>query len=269
MSNSQETLRELDRVEDRIRQHLQVVKEPILLVEGPDDQQILELHLPNVSIFAADGKVNALRATDSLESWKMQFMTVIDRDFDSTEELSAHVYPYDRRDLESMLIGLGVLALVLQHQGSSEKLSNLGGPDALVERLEGLAVPAASLRHRNAQEEYGLIFDEVDLGSKVVLASLEFQTRSYCAALLSKSRVSIAIDRMLEIAAEDLPDLHGPRGKDVVALAGASLRRIAGSLPSAAATESVLTGQLHSSAGLALSKSDWLTKLCDRLIPIP
>lgn len=265
-TSSRTTLRQLDKVEDRIRQHLQVVQNSVLLVEGPDDKAVLEPHFEDVSIFSADGKVNVLRAAESLEGWNIaRFTAVVDRDFGWEEPISKHILPYERRDLESMLIGLGVLAIVLNHQGSREKLGEIGGSANLVKQLENMAEPVASLRHRNAQEGYGLNFVNVDIASKVKTATLDFEIRSYCTALLAKSQASVPLNRLLEIAGDELPDAHGPRGKDVVSLAGAALRRFAGALPTAAVTESVLTGQLHSSAGLVLSTSEWLISLRQRL----
>ncbi|WP_382304510.1 hypothetical protein [Herbiconiux sp. UC225_62] len=270
MSDTSSSLRELDRVEDRIRQQRQWTDSPVLLVEGPDDLNVLRQHLPGVSIFPADGKANALRAVRSLQAWNIEdVLAVVDRDFDDpsqTQDIEGRLHPYARRDLEGMLIGLGVLAHVLEHQGSAAKLTACGGSEALVARLEEIAAPLTSLRDHNARHNYGLSFDGTDFVGKVDLRTLDFRMQAYCAALISRSETEVQIDTLVQAAATAVADDLGPRGKDVIALAGVALRRVAGSLAHAAVDEPVLTGQLHSSAGFLLSKDEWLSELKDRLI---
>ncbi|MEQ8835379.1 MAG: hypothetical protein RID07_01090, partial [Lacipirellulaceae bacterium] len=60
-------------------------------------------------------------------------------------------------------------------------------------------------------------------------------------------------------------DGRGPRGRDVVCLAGVALRHAIGSLRAAACEEKVLTPQLRSSAALLLERSEWLSRLKSEL----
>lgn len=268
---SSNSLRELDRVEDRLRQHRQVVNAPIVIVEGPDDQLVLKKHIEPSIIFPADGKRNVLRAIRALSNWGESALTaIIDVDFDdSTElaELADLVYPYEKRDLEGMLIALGVLASVLEHQGSSAKLKGCGGTDQLINRLVHEIAPVTAMRHANGRARLGLAFDRVKVGDKMQASTLKLGLTNYCAALLQASETEVdqaTLDAAIAEYADD--DALGPRGRDVVEVAGVALRRVAGSLQAAAATEEVLTRQVHSSSGLALSTSDWIDGLKRRIL---
>lgn len=262
----QPSLRELDSVADRIRQHRQVYERPVLIVEGPEDRLVLGPHLEGVDIFPADGRTNALDAASRLHAWSIEdFVAVYDRDFlPLADSIEMQAHPYDGRDLEHMLVGLGVLALVIDHQGSAAKLAQAGGSSALVERLIQIVEPVTKLRSANARHNLGLRFDDVDLASKIDLRTLTLKVISLHSALLAASDVVLAPSELLaEVGA--VPDGLEPRGKDVVSAAGVALRRVAGSLPSAVADVAVLTAQLHSSAGLALERSSWMARLRAKL----
>ncbi|WP_454299553.1 hypothetical protein [Salana multivorans] len=240
-----------------------------MLVEGPADLLVLKQHLVGAEIFPSAGKSNVLRALHLLSDWgDPAVIGVVDADFDDPADLAAldgRIWPYDERDLEAMLIGLGVLSLVLEHQGSSEKLTKYGGVEKLVRRLVEIVEPVTALRSVNSRERWGLAFDRVSIADKIDRRTLELKIDGYCAALIRAS--SAAPDNTAVSAAcrADLPDNLGPRGRDVLEAAGVALRRIAGTLPAAASTESVLAGQLHSSAGLALASSRWLKDLKQRI----
>ncbi|MEQ8837787.1 MAG: hypothetical protein RID07_13360, partial [Lacipirellulaceae bacterium] len=129
------SVRELDRVEDRIRQHRQVEARPILIVEGPDDLHLLRGHLPDVAIFPADGRRNVVRATETLRASSVcGIRGLIDADFEAIPD-EGWVLTYEARDLEGMLIRLGVLSNLLEHAGSSEKIATEGGAETVVGRL--------------------------------------------------------------------------------------------------------------------------------------
>lgn len=267
MSSTTNSLRGLDVIADRIRQHRQVSKAHIVLVEGPDDELVLQDHLEGVDIFPSDGKRNVMRAIDQLVGWGFRDVTgVVDRDFDGFDaRLDDVVFPYEGRDLESMLVGIGVLAKLLAHAGSRAKIEAAGGPDQLVARLISVAAPVAAIRAASHERGWGLAFDDVDLQGKVDLRTLELNLHAYCAALQSKSDTDASIVMLEEAGTAGSTDELGPRGKDTLAVAGVALRRVAGSLAAAAATEAILVPQLHSSAGLALSSSAWLEQLLARL----
>lgn len=260
------SMREFDRVEDRLRQHRQVEVSPIILVEGPTDILLLKQHISPNLIFVADGKGNALRAVNALHNWGISGVrAVVDADFD---EASSVQYPpgvlfYEKRDLEGMLISFGVLGIVLEHQGSAAKIRKAGGATDLVERLIQAAMAVAEIRWANARESWGLRFDSVDLSSKVDRRTLRLNLNGYVAALVQASDTIASIDDVLGAVSGGNLDGRGPRGRDAVAIAGVALRSKVGSLPVAAVGEEVLSGQLRSSAAFMLETSTWMMALRD------
>lgn len=264
-----ESLRDLDRVEDRIRQHWQVDKRPVLAVEGPADFLVLREHLSQAVLFPADGKKNVLRAIESLGEWGLNgFRGLVDADFDEPEEgrEDYRVLLYDGRDLEGMLVEMGVLAHLLEHQGSAAKLGKLGGAERLCKQLAQEAHAVAEIRAANEREAWGLRFDSVDVAAKADRDTLKLDVKRYVSALIQASDTSVQSSVVLESVTGDSLDGRGARGRDIVAFAGVALRRKAGSLPAAATTVDVLSAQLRSSAGLALSRSKWLANLRESVI---
>lgn len=258
------SLRELDRLEDRIRQHRQVERSPILIVEGPDDILVLREHLPREIIFAADGKRNALRAMDSLGAWGfVGIRAVLDADFDEPEDgrSDPRILLYEGRDLEAMLVLLGVLARILDHQGSAAKVESLGGARELCGQLISQAHAVAEIRAANHKESWGLRFDDVDIAAKTDRRTLKIDLQRLVAALIQASDTDVSSAEVLRVVKGDTLDGRGPRGKDVLALAGLALRHKAGSLPVAATVVDVISAQLRSSAGLLVERSAWLTSI--------
>ncbi|WP_144662447.1 hypothetical protein [Paenarthrobacter nicotinovorans] len=263
-----QSIRHFDRPADRIRQHRQASNQAIVIVEGPSDVRVLRPHLDAVAFFPVDGKTNAVNCARSLKEWGFDnFICVTDKDFDDPNEFTdieiCH-HPYLLRDLEAMLIEMGVLTHVLEHLGSSDKLKSLGGAAALVSRLEELVRPVTLLRYRNSRENWGLPFDGVDLASKIVKRELTLKINNYCVALVQASGSAATVSALVSAIEEGQTDELGPRGKDVVAGAVVALRQVAGSLKHGV-DEDVLVAQLHSSCGLALSKSAWLAGLREKL----
>lgn len=268
LGNSELSLRNFDRLADRIRQHRQASDQAVLIVEGPSDQLILRDHVAAAMIFPADGKTNAVDCARTLARWETtRFVCITDRDFDDPADLrdlgDSH-FPYMSRDLESMLVGMGVLASVIEYLGSRDKLDRLGGSQALVQRLEEMVLPVAYLRYRNSRENWGLSFDDVDLASKIDRRSLTLKTENYCAALIQTSATSATIPMLTSAVLEASIDDAGARGKDIVTAAVVALRHVAGSLHHAVG-DGVLLAQLHSSSGLALASSAWLEALKNKL----
>jgi hypothetical protein len=274
MSERTPTLRELDRVEDRIRQHRQVEKSaPIILVEGTGDKNVLEPLLPDVQLFSTDGRTNALHAATKLQEWGVRnYVAVVDRDFDGDSEFEALgniVYPYLGRDLEGMLITLGALHLILRHQSSASKVEAAGGLNKVVTQILDATKPVTALRRASRLNNWGLTFDAVKLHTKVDSSSLEINVHGYCAAVLSQSTTDANLGMLKEAATIDPngddDDVASPRGRDALVVAGVALRRLLANLPAAACEEAILTAQLHSSSGLLLSQSDWLGGLRARM----
>lgn len=258
------SLRDFDRIEDRLRQHRQVHKGPILIVEGPDDILVLREHLPGEIIFAADGKRNALRAMDSFSDWGIVGVrAVLDADFDEPYggRDDPRILLYEGRDLEAMLILLGVLANVLDHQGSAAKIDRLGGARELCDQLISEAHAVAELRAANHKQAWGLRFDGVDIATKADRRTLKVDLHRLVAALIQASETDVTSAEVLMFVKGDTLDGRGPRGKDVLALAGLALRHRAGSLPVAATVVEVISGQLRSSAGMLVERSAWFSSL--------
>jgi len=261
MTTLTDSVRDLDRVEDRIRMHRQVERETILLVEGPSDALVLRPLIDNVKVFAANTKSNVYSAISALGSWGITGVRgVVDRDFDEDAEVTG-IIAWQGRDLENMLIGLGVLADVIEHQGSDVKIAKVGGAGALVDRLVKSLSEVSRLRRINTREGLGLPFDDVSLASKVSQKTLVLDFTSYLTSLLSKAGYPVQVDQLKARVSSEEDDALGPRGKDVVALAGVALRSVAGNLKAHACDEPVLSGQLRSSAQFALHSSEWIVHL--------
>lgn len=266
ISNS---LRELDRPADRIRQHRQASDEPILIVEGESDFLVLRPLLPEVEIFPADGKNNVVDTARTLISWNIdKFVCITDDDFDDGALISDldHVHhPYCGTDMEAMLISLGVLASMLEHIGSTVKLTKLGGASKLVDDLIAHVAPVTALREVSSRRAWGLPFDEVPIASKIHKTTLVLNIESYCDALRRQMDEPIEYQVLVKTARDHSYSASAFRGKDVVAAAGVALRKTAGNLPHAAADPDCLCAQLHSSSAFALSKSEWYEELRGRL----
>lgn len=262
-------IREMDSVATRIRLQRQATSNPILLVEGPGDRRILKRLLPDVEIIPADGKNNLISAAHSLMDWGvMGVVGIIDADFDDRKDmkdLSGMIVAYDMRDLEMMLISLGVLEIVLEHQGSASKIESLGGSKALAERLVSAAHPVSALRSVNRVKKFGIAFDGVGIAKKVDPKSLSLKIDSYCRALIETSDVSLGLSELKSLIESYVDDGRGPRGKDVLEFASVALRKVAGTRKLEAVAVDSLVSQLHSSCGLSLSESEWLGNLRERL----
>lgn len=263
-----ESLRDLDRLEDRIRQHRQVDKSPVLIVEGSDDLLVLRAHVERVTLFAADGKPKALAAVRALNHMgEVGVRAIVDADFDDEPDHDLHgmVHTYEGRDLEAMLISLGVLQHLLEHLGSASKLSAVGGPSAAAQLVLDSALPLAGMRYANRVNGWSLRFDAVDPTSKANKTTLTLDTRRYAASLLSVSESRAIADDVVAASAQVPPDGRGPRGKDVAAFAGLSLRTKFASLSHTAVGEELIAAQIRSSGGLALAHSRWLSSIRESL----
>ncbi|WP_163541998.1 DUF4435 domain-containing protein [Occultella kanbiaonis] len=269
MTSIASSLRQLDQLADRIRLHRQLRPDPIVIVEGPTDKLVLKEHIVASQIFPASNKNCVLATLVTLSEWGDRgAIGIVDTDFDDPsklEDFADQLYPYNSRDLEAMLIELGTLAMVLEHQGSEQKLARFGGAEKLIQLLIDAVASVTALRYANARNNWGLAFDKVKLADKFDRNTLQLKVENYCAAISRASESDADTKSIYEAALSDAPDDLGPRGRDVLEAAGVALRKVAGSLKVESTSESVLTSQLHSSAGLALSRSDWLIGLKDRL----
>lgn len=259
------SLKEFDRLADRIRQHRQGDKSPILVVEGDGDRLTLADLLEGVDIFIAGNRPTALRESKQLAAWSFdRFACVVDRDFDldleDTGPLDERLHPYEEPDLEAMLIANGALASLLEHLGSTQKLTGRGGATAVVLQLCASMRAIASLRRENAVNGWGLAFDRVDLASKIDRRTLSLNVARYCQALSATTQHSVSTQQLIEVATRADRSL-GVRGKDVVAAAGVALRQAVGSLPSAACTEDALSCTLRFGGARFLRECNWTSDL--------
>lgn len=261
-----QSMRELDRLSDRIRQHRQADPSPVLIVEGKDDELVLADHLEGVRIFRSDGRPNAVSATQDLVKWEIEkFACVVDADFEDPREHETrdHLILYERRDLEGMLISLGVLTKVLAHLGSERKLVRAGGAAAAVSMILQIVEPVTALREVNARDHLGIAFDQVDLAKKIDKNSVQLNLSSYCAALAATT--SATKQQIQNASTVRATSTLGPRGKDVLVAVGVALRKRLGSHTLAATAEEVLVANLHSSSAYALAKCEWMDNLHRRL----
>ncbi len=262
-----ESLRKYDAPADRIRLHLQSTNKKVLLVEGAESDAVLFADLlPEVAVFPTGSRTILLGvAGDLLRCGIRQFVAIPDVDFTDLpkgDTWEAVLYPYEGRDLEGMLIGLGSFHRLLRFKGSLAKIEEYGGLDCLVADLVELVTPVTRLRLLSARDGVGLCFDRVDLAGKIDTSTLEFAVANYCMSLVWASEtVGISVGEALDFAREPTFYPGPPRGKDVLTAVGCALRKVAGSLPKAAADVSVLSKDLLAVAVVDVRDSDWFDGL--------
>ncbi|MEU4472925.1 DUF4435 domain-containing protein [Micromonospora sp. NPDC023888] len=277
MPDSVASLKDLDRPADRIRQHRQADKRPVIVVEGPSDQRVLDEAMPNAyPIFPAGNRSVALSTAKQLNEWGMRaFCCVVDRDFDSevalVEAAGVPVHAYENADLEAMLSKTDGLRRLVEELGSSEKLQKIGGLSALRKILEEIVVPLSRLRSANSQQSWGLPFDDVDLASKISFRDLAFNLQGYCAALSQKRGGRPAARTLIQVAQgsdKAIRQLSCPRGstpyyrgKDLMAALGVSLRSIAGTSDKALTEGEHLTRVLRAVSAPYVVRTPWLSEL--------
>lgn len=266
-STVEPSVRDLDDVATRIRQHHQSDKRPVLLVEGPTDKMVLQRQLDTAPIFPAGNKNEVIKVFKQLTADHLiPAVGVVDADFDSTDQLCAscgRVILYDERDLESMLIRLGVLATLVNHMGSEQKLKELGGAERLIELLRDRLKPVTALRYVNSQERWGLAFDKVPLESKIDRKTLELKVTAYCDSLLGTIDSEVPRDHLITAATKKDPlDERGPRGRDLLEIVAVALRGKAGTQKTAVRElQNLLESSLHAAADKKLSETSWINEL--------
>lgn len=258
------SLRAFDSIADRIRQHRQVSKAPLLVVEGPDDLLVLEGHLAGVEIFGATGKPSVLEALDRVDAWNLERVYgLVDRDFDEvpTGGGASRCFFYEGADLEAMLIDLGVMRHVLRHRGSSAKTSNSRTLDDVVSTIIECARWVGLVRAANGVHGWGLPFAEVSVASKVDRRSLDFDRRRFCDALRTACHSQVVPEGLYELIDTEPSETALYRGKDAAAMAGIALRAKLGSLSHSEATEEAIASAIRMSADFLLDGSDWISRL--------
>ncbi|WP_256640629.1 DUF4435 domain-containing protein [Streptomyces murinus] len=267
------SLRDYDRLADRIRLHRQVDKRPVIIVEGPSDERILGRAFgENVNYFSAGTRNSALRESQALHEWKQDFFTcVVDRDFDDTvaeyEARQIPIHAYENADLEAMLTVSGAAAALIAEFGSAGKIEAKGGIGHILEKLHHLVEPVTLLRRANVENSWGLSFDAVDLRSKVDKKNLEFKVQGYCAALNETSDNSPGQRVLVQFATGKIPLKKSPscprgtipyfRGRDFLAFLSASLCGYCGTKRAQSVEPDILEGSLRLGGSDHLRTSSW------------
>lgn len=262
--SDESSLKKHDSLADRIRQHRQAVRGPVLVVEGVSDRTTLQPVLPGVSIFPAGNRRVALDESHLLhQRGTTRWACIVDLDFDdevASYDLGGHLHPYVGADLEAMLVMLGVLHDLIEHLGSEDKIAREGGIDAVVNQACKTIFGIACLRKENAANGWGLPFDTVPIEGKIDLRTLQFNVRGYCTALRPRTAI-VDLQTLIEIATQEQGDEFHFSGKDVVAAVSVALRRRVGSLKKEQVNVEVLEASLRAASAWRLSTADWLSQL--------
>ncbi|WP_406049611.1 DUF4435 domain-containing protein [Streptomyces virginiae] len=240
------SMREMDRVADRIRLHRQSDKRPVVIVEGPSDQRMLSRAFSDqdFSYFSAGTRSLAINAAITLAGWGQRSMAcVVDRDFDDVvmeaAKESQSVHAYENADMEAMLLVSRVGADLLQELGSIGKIETQGGAPAIISRIFEILEPVSRLRRANSENSWGIAFDAVDLASKIDKKEMALKIHSYCMALHQKSSTSPGV-KVLEAYADGSRKINSQpvcprgsspyfRGRDFLAALGVALCGYCGS----------------------------------------
>jgi hypothetical protein len=276
------SLRELDRLADRIRLHRQRDKRSVVITEGPTDVRILgrAFHEEDFVYFPASTRSLALEAANQLAQWGAEkFACVVDRDFDrEVEDLEREVpaiHAYENADMEAMLtVSKAGVALLLE-LGSADKIERLGGVRNVVDRLLEILEPITRLRRANVENEWGLAFDQVDLGNKIDRKSMTLKIRPYCAALVEKTENAPSISVVVDYASGIRELNHEPmcprgskpyfRGRDFLAILGVALCGFCGSKRSQSVTAENLEASLRLAGAYEIRASSWGKELLGML----
>jgi hypothetical protein len=271
------SIRDFDLLSDRIRLHYQADKRPVIIVEGPSDERMLRRALGGgVSLFSATGRSAAISESKALGKFeKINFRCVVDRDFDHEisrlQQEGFPVHPYENADLEAMLAVSRVAVDLLNELGSSEKIAARGGAEAVVARLREEVRPVTLLRRANVENGWGIIFDEVDLTSKIDKQTVTLKTQSYCAALDGTSDSSPGQKTLLQFASGEIavasPRGSAPyfRGRDFLSFLSVALTSYCGTRRPQAVGWDSLESQLRLAGDGFLRASTWLEELSQLL----
>jgi len=273
MSAPSASIRDLDRVEDRVRLHRQARDSAVLIVEGRADETLLSQVFTHTEIFRAGTRSSVVRAAAAIDEWSLlRVLCIADRDFEESPaatDLPECLVFYDNADLEAMLIDLGALRVLLLEYADEAKLTKWGGPEAVSRHLMAEARRVAQLRRANSRDALGLDFKNVDLGSKCDPISLTVDIAKYGAALRNANlrngrECTLSEKEIASFADKALTPFF--RGKDLLALLAVAFRRALGSRPLSVSEVSLLEGALRQSGVLLLVRSEWTARISRRLM---
>lgn len=256
------SLREFDRLEDRVVLHRQAGTRPVLIVEGPADARFIKRMIDfEVDIFIAGTRSEVVAVAGKLHDRGVELISgLTDRDFDDAVECAVRdgtpLVTYDGADLESMLFMSRALESVLEEIANHEKVIRAGGLDSIRESVVVLVTPLAKLRSQNTAQGWGLAFDKYPISSRMKVTDSSFEPTHFARGLSAKSPESQVSER--EIESVLLGDAEPPRcphtgcsmfcGKDAVEVLAVLLRRKLGNLNQQAADPQFLGKTLRLAA---------------------
>ncbi|MGW3416602.1 hypothetical protein [Streptomyces phaeochromogenes] len=277
------SLRDFDRLADRIRLHRQVDKRPVVITEGPSDERTLRRAFgEGVSYFTAGTRDSALEEAQKLHDWKQEyFACIVDRDFDDMverfENQQIPIHAYENADLEAMIAVSGAASALIEEFGSSNKIAERGGISFITEKLYEMVLPVTRLRRANVENSWGLAFDNIDLRSKVDKRSMEFKIPSYCAALSQTSDKSPGQKILMQYANGQCDLQRMPscprgttpyfRGRDFLSFLSVALCGYCGTRRSQSVEPETLEATLRLDGVHRLKQSIWGRDLVDVISP--
>ncbi|MGW0105743.1 hypothetical protein ACWD0B_10765 [Streptomyces cellulosae] len=274
------SLRFYDNLADRIRQHRQADSRPIVIVEGPTDEDFLADTFGEMWVyFSAAGRPNALEAIKSATQAGVRgVFCVVDRDFDeeisSCEAAGVPVITYRNADMEAMFATHDTLRVILSSFGreGAEELDLF----AVFEDVAKLTQPVSRLRRASYLNGWGLRFDGVEPADKIDQRTLAFNVVGYCQALSRASDEPPPLDVLVSVASGgtdvSMPSCpHGVKyyfnGKDFAAILGVFLRKKLGALSKSQSERRHVSAIIRSSALGRLRKDSWIAHVEQSINP--
>jgi hypothetical protein len=226
------SLREHDDLVGRFHLELQTVSGGIVLTEGPTDRAALQLIVPPSRIFVVGPKPQLLDTCRGLEKLgDHRFVAVFDRDFDPMPVGTTFaIHVYENGDLEAAVLAMGIGLSLLETIVPSLKLAAAGGADQVLDEAIVAIFPVSRLRAANREQQWGLPFDEVDIGRYVgANRSLEVGNfvRALRAACFAHRHTGVPEEADLLCAAEADCDVKHFRGRDLLCVLERYLRSTA------------------------------------------
>ncbi|MEU0176126.1 DUF4435 domain-containing protein [Streptomyces massasporeus] len=268
------SLRFYDNLADRIRQHRQADTRPIVIVEGPTDEDLLVDTFGEMWVyFSAAGRPNALEAIKATtQAGVRNVFCVVDRDFDedvsACERAGIPIVAYRNADMEAMLATEDTLKVVLRSFGR-EGVEELDLA-AILDHVAELTQPISRLRRANHLNGWGLNFDETEPADKIDQRTLVFNIVGYCQALSRASNDPPDLATLISVAsgktAIRMPSCpHGVKyyfnGKDFAAILGVFLRKKLGALSKSQTERRHVSAIVRSSASGRVRKDPWAAQV--------
>lgn len=235
------SLRAYDRLADRLRLHRQADSRPIVVVEGDSDRRLLQDVVGDEAavVFVGGTRTEVLAAAFELERMNVnRVVCIVDHDFDDVVQAAIDaglpVVAYDGADVEDMLMASPAARRAIEELASDEKLATYGLA-SLLDTVREQAVPMGRLRRGNAMNGWGLVFDRIDLRSKVDKRTLELNVLGLCMALAGTAPSAVSVVELQSVAARG-DSVGCPRtgrrrlrGRDQLAFVAVALRKLVGS----------------------------------------